>query len=112
MHSSSRSRSLLKRPHIEGYIGGTVLHKLLKHSNAKSFEISAFVRSPEKAKQLEEQFGVRAIVGSYKDLPLLEQHVEKARVVYNCVRVQSPELSVRSSDNSANYPIFMIGGRG
>ena len=67
-----------------GYIGGTVLHKLLTHPNAKNLEISAFVRSPAKAKQLEDKFGVRAVVGSYKDLPLLEKHVAEAHVVFNC----------------------------
>ncbi|KAF7790012.1 hypothetical protein EIP86_000960, partial [Pleurotus ostreatoroseus] len=66
------------------YIGGTVLARLLAHPSANTFEITAIVRSEEKAKKLE-TFGVKAVVGSFKtDLALVEQLAEQAHVVFNC----------------------------
>jgi hypothetical protein len=45
------------------------------------------VRSEKKAKLLEDKFGVKAAVGSYKtDLALVEKLAEKAHVVFSCVR--------------------------
>ena len=67
-----------------GYIGGTVLDRLLQHSNAKTFDITALVRSPEKAKKLE-SFGVKGVVGSLDDYDLVEDLVSKAHVVVDIV---------------------------
>ena len=67
-----------------GYIGGSVLARLLDHPNANTFEITAIVRSPEKAQKLE-KFGVKAVVGSMTDLPLVEKLTEAAHIVFSCV---------------------------
>ena len=68
-----------------GYLGGTVLARLLAHPNASDFEITTIVRDVEKAKKLD-SFGVKTVVGSFKsDHVLLQQHVEKAHIVFNCV---------------------------
>ena len=59
-----------------GYIGGSVLSRLLSHPGANTFDIIAMVRSHEKAKKLE-GFGIKAVVGSFKtDLALVESIVE------------------------------------
>ncbi|KAI0635606.1 NAD-P-binding protein [Trametes polyzona] len=67
-----------------GYIGGTVLERLLKHPKASTFEISTLVRSAEKAKVLKEQFGVNAVVGTHADFNKLAALAENADVVLSC----------------------------
>jgi nucleoside-diphosphate-sugar epimerase len=66
-----------------GYLGGSVLARLITHSNKNSFEITTLVRSEEKARKLE-AFGVKPVIGSYKDAALVESLAEKAHVVFNC----------------------------
>lgn len=66
-----------------GYLGGTILDGLLKHPKAAQFEITSFVRSEEKAKNLE-AIGLKAITGS---LSALEDAVANATVVFNIVRL-------------------------
>ncbi|KAI0360217.1 NAD-P-binding protein [Trametes cingulata] len=64
-----------------GYIGGAVLQRLLQHPYRENFEISALVRSAEKAKLLETKFGVKTTVGSLQDLDKLSGLAEEAHVV-------------------------------
>ncbi|KAI0649446.1 NAD-P-binding protein [Trametes meyenii] len=64
-----------------GYIGGSVLQRLVQHPNRQDFEISAFVRNADKAKQLEAQFGVKTVVGSLQDLDKLSSLSENAHIV-------------------------------
>lgn len=54
-----------------GYIGGAVLARLLKHPEFNSWEITAIVRSPEKAKKLEKH-GIKVAVGSHDDASIVE----------------------------------------
>jgi len=63
-----------------GYIGGSVLDRLLDHPRASSFRITALVRSEAKAKNLS-SLGVETVVGSYADLDLLEEQASKADYV-------------------------------
>ncbi|GJE90825.1 NAD(P)-binding protein [Phanerochaete sordida] len=68
-----------------GYIGGSVLARLLQHPQAQDFDITALVRNKDKAQKLE-AFGVRAVVGSYKDdHTLVEKLAEDAHVVFQIV---------------------------
>jgi len=60
-----------------------VLARLLSHPSRDTFDIFAIVRSQDKAKKLE-TFGVRAVVGSTKDLALVEELAEQAHVVFSC----------------------------
>ena len=82
-----------------GYIGGTVLSRLLSHPSRDTFEITALVRSEDKAKKLE-TFGVKTVVGSFTDLPLVERLAENAHVVFSTVSaglfrdMTSPETTV------------------
>ncbi|KAH9856648.1 NAD-P-binding protein [Lenzites betulinus] len=65
-----------------GYIGGSILQRLLAHPNAKNFEISTLVRNADKAKKLESEFGVKVVVGSLADLDKLTSLAENAHVVF------------------------------
>ncbi|TFY58290.1 hypothetical protein EVG20_g8203, partial [Dentipellis fragilis] len=65
-----------------GYIGGTVLQLLLEHPKRDTFEITAFLRSAEKAKKLE-TFGVHTALGSLDDVDKLEDLASKANLVLN-----------------------------
>ncbi|KAJ3508596.1 hypothetical protein NLJ89_g5672 [Agrocybe chaxingu] len=71
---------------VTGYIGGSVLSRLLKHKDAASFHITALVRSTDKAKKLK-TLGVDTIIGSYsdKDLTFLKEEASKADVVIAAV---------------------------
>ena len=57
-----------------------MLSRFLKQSNSSSFNITALVRSSEKAKKLE-TFGVSTVVGSHTDVALVEKLSSKADVV-------------------------------
>lgn len=67
-----------------GYIGGSVLHRLLHHPNAKTFDVTALARSPEKAEKLE-SFGVKPVIGSLDDHTLVEELSSQAHVIFNTV---------------------------
>ncbi|KAJ3479450.1 hypothetical protein NLI96_g9047 [Meripilus lineatus] len=67
-----------------GYIGGSVLYRLLSHPKANTFDITVFVRDARKAGVAESQFGVNAVIGSLADENKLEALAEKAHVVFSC----------------------------
>ncbi|CAL1716972.1 unnamed protein product [Somion occarium] len=66
-----------------GYIGGSVLARLLAHPSAKSFDITVVSRRQEKADKLA-YFGVKAVVSSMDYYALLEDYVAKAHIVIDC----------------------------
>ncbi|EMD33971.1 hypothetical protein CERSUDRAFT_67591 [Gelatoporia subvermispora B] len=66
-----------------GYLGSQVLQRLLAHPSASTFEITALVRSPEKATLLDSQFGVKAVVGHHGELEKLERLASEAHVVFS-----------------------------
>ncbi|KAI0060393.1 NAD(P)-binding protein [Artomyces pyxidatus] len=65
-----------------GYIGGTVLQRLLDHTERASFEITVLVRQPAKAVKLA-SLGLQAMVGSLDDVPLVRELASNADVVIN-----------------------------
>ena len=67
-----------------GYIGGSVVSRLLEHPKASSFQITALVRSPEKAAKLE-TIGIKAVVGSFSELDKLEKLSSDADVLISTV---------------------------
>ncbi|KAF8961483.1 hypothetical protein BDZ97DRAFT_1759854 [Flammula alnicola] len=88
-----------------GYIGGTVLTRLLQHPDAASFQITALVRSAETGEKLK-TLGVEVIIGSYTDenLGFLTEAASKADVVIAVAR-----LLQANSINSINLaPINAI----
>lgn len=68
-----------------GYIGGSVLTRLLSHPLSDTFQTTVLVRDANKATQFR-RMGVRAIVGSYSDLSSLTQLASDADLVLACVR--------------------------
>jgi len=69
-----------------GYVGGSVLDRLLRHSTFTTSEITALVRKADKAPTFE-SLGVKTILGSYDDHALLEKQASLSDVVIECVRV-------------------------
>lgn len=78
-----------------GYIGGSILDRLLAHHKNSTFEITTLVRSQDKARTLT-KFGVTPVVGSLSDLLLLESLAADADVVFDAVRWSYSELLVSS----------------
>ncbi|KAI0729688.1 hypothetical protein C8Q72DRAFT_827313 [Fomitopsis betulina] len=66
-----------------GYIGGSILARLLKHPSASTFDITVQTRSLEKI-NLFEKLGVKAVVGTNDDLEQLESLAGQAHVVFSC----------------------------
>ncbi|CAA7258836.1 unnamed protein product [Cyclocybe aegerita] len=79
----------LPQPHFTGatgYIGGSLLARLLWHKNAASSHITVLVRSEDKAQKLQ-LFGVDTIIGSYtdEDLTFLTDAAAKSDIVFSLV---------------------------
>lgn len=69
---------------IVGYIGGSIVDRLLVHPKAISFKITALVRSHEKASKLN-TVGIKTHVGSNSDVELLTELASKSDVVFAVV---------------------------
>lgn len=65
-----------------GYIGGAVLERLLNHPDFARFQITAVVRSAEKAEKLN-KLGVDVVVGSHSDADIVTDLAAKADVVFS-----------------------------
>ncbi|KAF8817124.1 NAD(P)-binding protein [Phlegmacium glaucopus] len=83
-----------------GFIGGSVVARLLQHPDAKSFQITALVRSAEKAEKLK-TLGLHTIIGSYtdNDLSFLTEAAAHADVVFE----------IADADNAAPTRAIMKG---
>lgn len=68
-----------------GYIGGSVVARLLEHRDSNTFEITALVRSAEKATKIN-TLGIRTAIGSYNELDKLEKLTSEADVIFSIVR--------------------------
>ncbi|KAJ7598699.1 hypothetical protein C8J56DRAFT_1039585 [Mycena floridula] len=66
-----------------GYIGGSVLDLLLEHKNHPRFDITALVRSEDKAQKLKNATGINIVVGSHQDIELVEDLASKADVIFS-----------------------------
>ncbi|KAF9531406.1 hypothetical protein CPB83DRAFT_917504 [Crepidotus variabilis] len=75
---SSKTKILITG--ITGYIGGAVYSHLTKHSDFTSFEITALVRSTDKAEKLK-KLGINAVVGAHDDVKLMESLAAEADIV-------------------------------
>lgn len=73
---------------ILGYIGGAVLTRILQHPDRPRLDITALVRSPEKAEKLE-KLDITPVLGSLQDTGRLEDLASKADIVVACVRLVS-----------------------
>ena len=76
----------LKHAFPPGYIGGTVLSRLLTHPSASSFKIKALVRSPEKSAKLQSAANnISTVVGSLSEEEKVAEAAEGADVVFSTV---------------------------
>ncbi|KAI5122915.1 hypothetical protein M0805_007593 [Coniferiporia weirii] len=73
-----------------GYIGGTVLWRLLHHEDASKFVLKVLVRSEEKAKLLTTLFGVVVVVGSHADEDKLESLTDEADYIFAIADIDDP----------------------
>ncbi|EJF55689.1 NAD(P)-binding protein [Dichomitus squalens LYAD-421 SS1] len=66
---------------VTGYIGGTLLVRLLNHPDADTFDITALVRNPEKAHLLESKFGVKTLIASHAEHDRIEEAVAANHII-------------------------------
>lgn len=71
-------------PDISGYVGGTILQRLLAHPKRDTFEITALVRNVEKAKLLN-TLGVNTVIASLSDFDKVAEVSANSDVVINLV---------------------------
>ena len=71
-----------------GYIGGAILSRLLSRKDRATFQITALLRDEHKARKLEEQFGVKAVVGSTADTDKVSSLAAAADIVFDTVSGQ------------------------
>ncbi|RPD59636.1 NAD(P)-binding protein [Lentinus tigrinus ALCF2SS1-6] len=75
-----------------GYVGGSVLQRILQHPEANTFDITALVRDAGKALLLETKFGVRAVIGSMEEFDKLSQLAENAHIVVQCAEADRDDV--------------------
>ncbi|KAH9972083.1 hypothetical protein BGW80DRAFT_393946 [Lactifluus volemus] len=96
-----------------GYIGGTVLQRLLNHPKRDTFEITALVRNGEKAKVLN-TLGINTVVASLSDVSKITEVTATSNVVIHTADSDSVEaisailrgLKARH-DKTGEVPIFI-----
>ncbi|KAJ8507841.1 hypothetical protein ONZ45_g9825 [Pleurotus djamor] len=81
-----------------GYIGGTILQRLLQHPRFHDLRINTLVRSAEKAEKLR-RFGFTPIIGSLDDSDLMEGAAFAADVV----------ISMADSDHLSSLEAILSG---
>ena len=84
---------------IQGYIGSSALSAFLDHPKRDTFEITALIRSAEKADKLK-QFGITTIVGSHFDESLFVKLASETDVLIACVSTKPRLLSTFSNNSS------------
>lgn len=75
-----------------GYVGGSVLTKLLSHSQFDTFQITVLVRDPAKAEVFKTLARIKPVVGSYSDLTALRKLASEADIVIACASLVLPCL--------------------
>ncbi|KAK2464833.1 hypothetical protein APHAL10511_003132 [Amanita phalloides] len=75
-----------------GYAGSSILAAFMDHTKSSSYTVTALVRNAEKAQKLK-AFGVRTVVGSQTDVPLLEKLASEADYFINAADADSMEVA-------------------
>jgi uncharacterized protein YbjT (DUF2867 family) len=84
-------------PLVKGYIGGSVLARLLNHPKRDTFDITILIRTAAKAREFE-SFGLKVVIGTLDDLDVLERLASESDFVFQTVRVSSYQF-VRAGPN-------------
>lgn len=91
-----------------GYIGGSILAKLLNHPSASIFDITVLVRSPEKAKVFEQKYpSIKAVVGSTNEEEKLSQLASEAHYVFSAVSGSPSVATSRASLDGRNSLLWV-----
>ncbi|KAJ7764319.1 hypothetical protein B0H16DRAFT_1718256 [Mycena metata] len=82
-----------------GYIGGPILSRFIEREDP-NLSLTALVRSPEKVEKLHKLNvrGLKLVIGSHNDVPLVERLVSEADVVFSmadCDDLQAAESILR-----------------
>jgi nucleoside-diphosphate-sugar epimerase len=64
-----------------GYIGGSILSRLIKHPARASHSIICYLRNQDKAKILTERLGIKTIIGTLDDSEKIEDAAAEADIV-------------------------------
>lgn len=64
-----------------GYIGGSVLDRLIAHPDQKSWDIISYSRNAEKAEVLLSRFGIKSIIGTLDENQKIEDAAAMADIV-------------------------------
>jgi nucleoside-diphosphate-sugar epimerase len=75
-----------------GYIGSSALSAFLDHPKRDTFEITALIRSAEKADKLK-QFGITTVVGSHLDEALFVKLASETDVLVACADSDHPDAA-------------------
>ncbi|KAL4068479.1 hypothetical protein V8B97DRAFT_2024745 [Scleroderma yunnanense] len=68
-----------------GYVGGSILSRLIDHPTYKSSEVSVLIRPSKKDKSsVFESLGLKPVIGTNHDLELLTEQASQADVVFSC----------------------------
>ncbi|KAI0789838.1 NAD(P)-binding protein [Abortiporus biennis] len=97
-----------------GYVGGSILARLLAPSYKQKLNITALVRSKEKAQIFETKFGINTIVGTLEDDNILEEAAYNAHIVINsanCDHLKSARAILRGlkrrHETTGDVPILL-----
>ncbi|KAI6109260.1 hypothetical protein EDD16DRAFT_1615421 [Pisolithus croceorrhizus] len=81
--ASSRKRAIFFTG-ATGYVGGTVLARLIDHPTFANSEFTLLIRPSKKDKVATlHSLGLRTVLGSYDDLDILEEQASKADIVFS-----------------------------
>jgi nucleoside-diphosphate-sugar epimerase len=98
-----------------GYIGGSVLGRLIQHPAGTSYDIVAYLRKEDKAKVLVEQLRINAIIGTLEDSDKIENAAADADIVIHTAEsadhIGSVQAILRGLKKkhleSGNLPIYI-----
>ncbi|KAK7453288.1 hypothetical protein VKT23_011963 [Stygiomarasmius scandens] len=96
-----------------GYIGGSILTRLLQRSDFSEFDIRVLVRSSEKGKKLE-GLGFKSVIGSHTDESIMVKAVSEVDVVIataDCDDLVAAQLTLKGMkkrfEETGKQPIFI-----
>lgn len=79
-----------------GYIGGSILGRLIEHPARGSHSVICYLRNEDKAKILTEQLGIKTIIGTLDDTEKIENAAVEADVVIHTAESADHIESVRA----------------
>jgi len=73
---------------VTGYIGGSVVSRLIDHPTHKHSEIVVLVRpSKQNKSSVLESLGLKPVIGTNDELDILTEQSSQSDIVFSCVRL-------------------------